>query len=256
MISIRTPEEIVGMRKSAALLVKTFEAVEESLRPGISSLALDGIAEKAIRAGGGTPAFKGYNGYPASICVSIDDAVVHGIPGPDVLEEGQIVSIDIGVERNGFFSDAAKTYAMGAVGPAKRKLMSATYRALRAGLSQCRAGNRLSDISHAVQVLVEDEGFSVVRELVGHGIGRAMHEEPQIPNFGPPHRGPKLTAGMVLAIEPMVNLGGEAIRILSDGWTVVTGDGKPSAHFEHTVLVTDGEPDVLTLGIDDNRLGE
>jgi methionyl aminopeptidase len=255
MIPIKTKEEIEGLRQSAELLIRTFRAVETAFRIGVSTEQLDEIAYQTIVSGNGFPAFKGYNGYPATICISINEQVVHGIPGNRKLKEGDLVSLDIGVNKDGLFTDAAKTYAIGAVTPEKRKLMEATYQALYAGIRQCKRGNHLSDISHAIQVCVESRGYSVVRELVGHGIGKDMHEEPQIPNFGPPHRGPKLKFGMVFAVEPMVNMGLEKIKILDDRWTVVSSDGLPSAHFEHTVLVTDERPEILTFGIEDNQSG-
>jgi methionyl aminopeptidase len=255
MILIRTEDEIQALRRSAALLIRTFRAVETMLKPGVTTGQLDAIAYETIIAGKGVPAFKGYNGYPSTVCVSIDEQVVHGIPGPVKMREGSLVSVDIGVNLEGLFSDAAKTYAIGDVSPEKRRLMETTYQALHRGIRNCRKDAHLTDISHAIQQYVESRGYSVVRELVGHGIGRAMHEEPQIPNFGPAHRGPRLKEGMALAIEPMVNLGREGIKILNDGWTVVSADGSPSAHFEHTVLVTGEGPEILTQGIDDNLTG-
>jgi methionyl aminopeptidase len=255
MIPIKTGEEIEALRRSAALLVRTFRAVEAALKPGVTTGQLDAVAQETIESGKGIPAFKGYNGYPSTVCVSIDEQVVHGIPGPVRLRNGTLVSVDIGVNLEGIFTDAAKTYAIGDVSPEKRRLMETTREALHRGIRHCRKNLHLSDISHEIQLYVESRGYSVVRELVGHGIGRAMHEEPQIPNFGPAHRGPRLKEGMTLAIEPMVNLGREGVKILEDGWTVVTTDGSPSAHFEHTVLVTGDEPEILTLGIDDNHSG-
>jgi methionyl aminopeptidase len=255
MIPIKTEDEKEALRRSADLLVRTFRTIEKRLKPGITTRELDEIAYETITRGNGLPAFKGYNGYPATICVSIDEQVVHGIPGPVRLQDGNLVSVDIGVNKEGLFTDAAKTYAIGGVSPEKRQLMETTYQALHRGIQHCRKEANLSDISHAIQQFVESRGYSVVRELVGHGIGRAMHEDPQIPNFGPAHRGPRLKEGMALAIEPMVNLGLEGIKILDDGWTVVTSDGSPSAHFEHTVLVTGDRPEILTLGIDDNQSG-
>ncbi len=246
MIPIRNKEEIQCLRKSAELLVKTFRAVEGHLKPGVSTEELDAIAYETIVAEKGIPAFKGYNGYPASICVSINEEVVHGIPGKRKIKEGELLGVDIGVNWNGWFTDAARTYAIGPLSPEIERLLHVTHEALFFGIQQCRPGNRLSDISHAIQTHVESHGFSVVRSLVGHGIGRAMHEEPQIPNYGLPHQGPKLKPGMVFAIEPMVNMGTDEVRLLDDGWTVVTADTLPSAHFEHTVVVTDHEPIILT----------
>ena len=251
-IPIKTDQEIDTIRESARLLVEAFQAVEALLRAGITTRELNDCAAAVIRRGGGEPAFKGYNGYPADICVSIDDEVVHGIPGSREVREGELVSVDIGVKRDGYFSDATKTWAIGLVNEKKANLLCTTREALAWGVRQCRQGNRVSDISHAIQHFVESKGYSVVRSLVGHGIGRALHEEPQIPNYGPPHRGSLLKPGMVLAIEPMVNLGTHRVRTSEDGWTVHTEDGLPSAHFEHTVLITEGKPEILTAGIDNN----
>lgn len=251
MIAIRNESEIAYLRRSAEILVEAFRAVRGAIAPGVTTAELDAIVEEAITRRGGRPAFKGYNGFPASICASIDCEVVHGIPGPRRLQEGEILSIDVGVEKNGFFSDAAMTYAVGAVSPEKADLMKATQEALHRGLAACKKGNYLGDISHAIQSHVEAQGYSVVRDLVGHGIGTALHEEPQIPNYGMPKRGPRLKNGMVFAIEPMVNLGSYSVRFLDDGWTVESIDGSPSAHFEHTVVVRNDECEVLTLGIEE-----
>lgn len=252
-IPVKSSEEIEQLRKSAQLLVKAFQAVDETIQEGVTTKKIDQIVEKVIKKGGGSPAFKNYNGYPASICASIDCEVVHGIPGNRKIEAGQIVSIDIGVNLNGFFSDATKSYTIGDIDEEKQKLIETTKTSLYRGIKKCRAGNRLSDISHAIQSYVESKGFSVVRDLVGHGIGKALHEPPQIPNYGPPHQGPKLESGMVFAIEPMVNVGNADIQIMQDGWTVKTKDRKPSAHFEHTVLITDGVPEILTQGIEESN---
>ncbi len=251
-IPIKTNQEIDTLRESARLLVDVFQAVEALIRPGVKTQDLNDCAADVIRRGGGEPAFRGYNGYPADICVSIDDQVVHGIPGPRIMREGELVSVDIGVKRDGFYADATKTCAVGSVDEQKENLLRATREALACGIRQCRKGYRVSDISHAIQHYVESKGYSVVRSLVGHGIGRALHEEPQIPNYGPPHRGSLLEPGMVFAIEPMVNLGTHRVRTSEDGWTVHTEDGLPSAHFEHTVLITEGKPEILTAGIDNN----
>jgi len=251
MIPIRIEEELSKIRKSAELLVKTFRGVEPHLKAGMATREIDALADEIIRGGGGRPAFKGYMGYPASVCISIDEEVVHGIPGDTLIEEGDLVSLDIGVEMDGFFSDASKTYGIGRITDEKSRLMTATKEALYKGLSQCRSGKQLSDISHAIQSHAEGEHFSVVRSLVGHGIGRKLHEPPQIPNFGPPHRGPKLNEGMVFAIEPMVNVGTFEVEIQEDGWTVKTKDRLPSAHFEHTVIVRKHGPEILTFGIED-----
>ena len=251
MIAIRSKDEIEKIRKSAKVLEKAFRAVEENLEIGVKTNFLDQQVEKVIRSLGAEPAFKGYRQYPASICASIDEEVVHGIPGQRELKSGEIVSIDIGVQLDGYYSDAAKTYTMDVVAPEKRVLVDATRKALHQGIRQCREGNRLSDISYAIQSYTESKGFSVVTALVGHGIGTQLHEEPQIPNYGPPHQGPKLKSGMVFAIEPMINMGSSEVKILKDGWTVVTIDKQPSAHFEHTVLITEGEPEILTFGLED-----
>lgn len=251
MIYLRTEAEIQKLRESARLLVKTFREVEKHIQAGIQSIELDRIAEETIRNGGGRPAFKGYHGYPASICASINEAVVHGIPNRETLKNGDLVSIDIGVELNGYYSDAARSYGIGAVSREKKKLMDITKTSLYRGIKQCRVGNKLSDISHAIQTHVESNGANVVRALVGHGIGREMHEEPQIPNYGRPNRGPELKPGMVFAIEPMVNLGSYEVEVLDDGWTVETKDKLPSAHFEHTVVITSGEPEILTAGLEE-----
>ncbi|NQT24170.1 type I methionyl aminopeptidase [candidate division KSB1 bacterium] len=253
MISIREEWEIERLRKSAALLVQTFLEIEKLIIPGVSTRHLDQIAETVIRDGGGKPAFKGYKGYPATICTSIDDVVVHGIPNDEVLKEGSILSIDNGVLLDGYYSDAAKSFPVGKISEADQNLMSTTLQALHWGIRKCRTGNHLSDVSHTIQSTVEAEGYQVVRALVGHGIGTELHEEPQIPNYGQPGRGPKLQEGMVFAIEPMVNTGTSEVEILEDGWTVRTKDRKASAHFEHTVLVTKGKPEILTIGIEDRK---
>lgn len=250
MIPIKSDEEIEKLRESARLLVKTFRAVEAAMSPGVRTETLDQVAEEVIKDNGGTPAFKGYRGYPSSICASIEEVVVHGIPGKMTLQEEQIISVDIGVEKEGFFSDATKTYPIGNISEARKSLIETTKQALHRGISQCREGNQLSDISHAVQSYAESKGYSVVRALVGHGIGRKLHEEPQIPNFGPPHQGPKILKGMVFAIEPMVNMGEHEVIFSDDGWTVKTKDSQPSAHFEHTILVTEGKPEILTLELE------
>jgi methionyl aminopeptidase len=222
-----------------------------NIAPGVTTSELDGLAEDHIRSRGGAPLFKGYrmggHTFPASICASIDEVVVHGIPSDRKLVEGQIISIDVGATLDGYCGDGARTYAVGAVDPLKRKLMDVTLAALEAGIAQARIGNRLGDISAAVQQTVESNGFSVVRDLVGHGIGRRMHEDPQVHNFGAAGTGPLLAKGLVLAIEPMVNAGDYRIVFKPDGWTTVTADGSPSAHFEHTVAITGDGPEILTL---------
>jgi len=220
-----------------------------ALRPGITTADLDRLAERLIREAGAEPAFKGYQGFPASICTSINDEVVHGIPSPRrVIREGDVVSIDVGARYHGYHGDSAATFAVGAVSAEARRLLEVTRRSLEAGIAAARPGHRVGDVGHAVQQVVEAAGFSVVRDYAGHGIGRAMHEDPQVPNYGQPGTGLRLRPGLVLAIEPMVNAGGPAVRTDPDGWTVRTVDGSLSAHFEHTVLITEGEPEVLTAG--------
>ncbi len=246
MILIKSAEEISLMRVAGRIVAEALEKVKAAVAPGIATSELEEIAEAAIIERGGTPAFKGYRGYPASICVSVNDQVVHGMPSSRKLREGDILSLDLGVNHKGYFGDMAVTLPVGAVTPQAKKLILVTREALMLGIGQAREGNRLSDISHAVQEHAEANGFSVVRMFVGHGIGRALHEEPQVPNFGPPGMGPRLKAGMALAIEPMINAGDWKVRVLADGWTAVTSDGSLSAHFEHTVLVTRGEPEILT----------
>lgn len=247
MISIKSPRELELMRAAGKIVAETHEKLKEVIKPGITTLELDRIAEGYIRKSGGIPAFKGYNGFPASICSSINEQVVHGIPGPIELKEGDIIGIDIGAIYSGYYGDAARTYGVGEIGDELKKLITITEESFFKGIEQAIPGNRLSDISHAIQKHVEAHGFSVVREFVGHGIGKNMHEEPQIPNYGPPRKGPRLIPGMTLAIEPMINLGRYAVKVRSDGWTVVTLDGKPSAHYENTIAVTDGTPEILTL---------
>ncbi len=247
MINLRTKEEIEKLRRSNRLVAQALLKVREAIRPGVRTAELDRIAEETIRRGGGRPAFKGYRGYPANLCVSVNEEVVHGIPGPRRLEEGDIVSLDLGVLMDGYYGDAAITVPVGEVSEEAKKLIEVTEEALHKGIEKARVGNRLYDISHAIQSWVESFGFSVVRDFVGHGIGRQLHEEPQVPNFGPPNQGPRLMVGMVLAIEPMVNAGGWQVRVREDGWTVVTADGSLSAHFEHTIAITEDGPDILSL---------
>jgi len=235
------------MREAGRITARALRLTGEAVRPGVTTAELNAIAEAAIREEGAVPAFLGYHGFPASICSSLNDQVVHGIPGRARVREGDILSVDIGAIVDGYYGDSARTFAVGEVSDVAARLMDATRRSLEAGIIQCVPGRRLYDISHAVQAVAEGAGFSVVREYVGHGIGRAMHEEPQIPNYGLPGKGPELAEGMVFAIEPMVNAGGAAVNSLSDGWTVVTQDGSLSAHFEHTVAVTAGGPFVLTV---------
>lgn len=247
MINIRTPQEIEIMRQNNRLVAHVLQRLREVIKPGITTKELDQLAERTIQESEAIPAFKGYRGYPASLCVSINEEVVHGIPGPRRLQEGEIVSLDVGVYRNGYYGDAAITVPVGKVSKQAARLLEVTQQALAKGIEQATHGNRLLDISHAIQSWVESQGFSVVRDFVGHGIGRALHEDPQVPNFGPPHHGPRLRPGMILAIEPMINVGTWEVKVLEDGWTVVTADRSLSAHFEHTIAISDGEPDILSL---------
>ncbi len=246
MIILRSAREIELIRKSCRLLARTFQIVQEMIRANITTLEIDQEVEKFIISQRGYPAFKGFHDYPASSCISVEDEVVHGIPGKRVLKPGEIVGVDIGVALDGYYGDAARTYAINEISLERKRLMDVTNAALYRGIEQARPGNRLSDISHAIQTTVEKAGFSVVRELVGHGIGRKLHEEPQIPNYGKPHEGPRLKPGMVFAIEPMVNMGKADVFTDDDDWTVKTKDGLPSAHFEHTIVITDSEPEILT----------
>ena len=248
MIIYKSAEEIAKMRKAGRVVAGTIDRVVAAVRPGIATADLDAVAEAYIDSQGAIPSFKGYKGFPASICVSINDEVVHGIPSPKrVLAEGDILSLDFGAIWEGFHSDSALTMFVGDPPSAEaEKLVRVTEEALEAGISQIAAGARLSDVGAAVQQVAEGAGFSVVREYVGHGIGRSMHEDPQIPNYGEPGRGPLIKPGLVVAVEPMVNIGGWETRVLADDWTVVTEDGSLSAHFEHTIAVTEDGREVLT----------
>jgi methionyl aminopeptidase len=246
-IRINTPEEVAKIRESAQIVGRCLLLLGKEVRPGVSTLELDRMAEEYIRSQGGEPSFKGYRGYPASICASINEEVVHGIPsGKRIVKEGDVLSLDIGVKKAGFHGDAARTVPVGAISDAARRLLEATERALQAGIDQARPGGRVSDISSAIEREVKRSGFSVVRALVGHGVGRDLHEEPQVPNYGRPGEGPRLRTGMVLAIEPMVNLGGADVVTLSDQWTVVSVDRSLSAHFEHTVAIGEDGPVILS----------
>jgi methionyl aminopeptidase len=246
MIVRKSTAEIERMARAGVVVAETLELLGEHLRPGITTRELDRLADEHIRSRGGVPTFKGYRGYPASICVSPNEMIVHGIPGAYRLDEGDIVSVDVGVTLEGFVADSAYTFPVGDVSEDAERLLEAGQAALAAGIEQARAGNHLSDISHAVQRATEEAGFTVVRALVGHGVGRTMHEEPQIPNFGLPGRGPVLQPGMTLAIEPMINAGSSEITVLEDRWSIVTEDGSLSAHFEHTVAITENGPRILT----------
>ncbi|MGB9661578.1 MAG: type I methionyl aminopeptidase [Moorellaceae bacterium] len=247
MIILKGRRELELMRRAGRIVAEALAELERHIAPGITTWELNRIAEEVLERRGAVPAFKGYRGFPASICTSVNEEVVHGIPGLKKLAEGDIISIDIGAVIDGYYGDAAATFPVGAVDEEKQRLMRVTQEALWQGINSAIVGNRLSDISHAIQSHVEKNGFSVVRDFVGHGIGREMHEDPQLPNFGSPGHGPRLRPGMTLAIEPMVNAGTYKVVTLSDGWTVVTLDGRPSAHFEHTVAVTENGPEVLTL---------
>jgi methionyl aminopeptidase len=246
VIVCKSPAEIERMRAANGLVADVLAELSGMVVPGVTTAELDAAAEKLVRAGGAEPAFKGYRGYPCTLCASVNEQVVHGIPSARALVEGDIISLDMGVKLNGFFGDSAVTVPVGRVSDEAAMLLRVTREALEKGIVQVRLGGRISDIGHAIQQHVEAHGFSVVREFVGHGIGAALHEEPQIANYGEPGRGPRLAEGMVLAIEPMVNAGRPAVKVLSDGWTAVTKDGRLSAHFEHTVAVTKSGPLVLT----------
>lgn len=246
MIIIKSEREIELMYEANQIVGETHALLAEVIKPGITTAEIDRVAEEHIRKRGAVPSFKGYQGFPAAVCVAINDQVVHGIPGVQRLEDGDIIGLDIGAYKNGYHGDAARTLAVGTVSPLAAKLIQVTKECLDKGIAQAKAGNRLTDISYAVQVHAESHGFSVVRDFVGHGIGRQMHEAPQVPNYGQPGRGPRLKAGMTLAIEPMINAGGYPVKVLADRWTVVTADGSLSAHFEDTIAITDEEPLILS----------
>jgi len=248
VIVCRSAAELEQMREAGRLVGEVLTELAAAVAPGVSTADLDALAEKRIRQAGATPAFKGYHGYPATICASVNDEVIHGIPsGRRVLNEGDVISIDCGASLNGYYGDSAVTLPVGMISETTATLLRVTEESLYKAIEAARPGNRISDIGHAVQKHVEAYGFSVVREFVGHGIGQKMHEEPQVPNYGQPGHGPRLAEGMVIAIEPMVNAGSPAVKVLADGWTAVTRDGSLSAHFEHTVAVTKNGPDVLTM---------
>lgn len=251
MILIKSKKEIDLIRESCVIVAEVLQLVKRYVKPGITTIELDKIAEDYILSNNGRPAFKGYSqagsfDFPGSICSSIDDEVVHGIPGNRVLKEGEILSIDVGVEKNKYFGDAALSVAVGIISDEKQKLMNVTERSLYVGIEQLKDGNRLGDYSSTVQTLVEENGFSVVRDLCGHGVGKHLHEDPQISNYGKKGNGALIKNGMTLALEPMVNMGSYKVIVAEDGWTVLTADRKPSAHFEHTVAIIDGKPEILT----------
>lgn len=247
MISIKSQREIELMKEAGRIVALAFKKIEEAIKPGISTYDLDKIAEETIREHDATPSFKGYNGFPGSICASINNVVIHGIPSKEIiLKHGDIISIDIGACYKGYHGDSAKTFAVGEISEARKKLLEVTEQALYAGLAFAKPANRLSDISHAIEQYVINNGFSVVKDFTGHGVGRKLHEDPMIPNFGSPGFGPVLKPGMTLAIEPMVNMGSFEVEILDDHWTTVTRDGSDSAHFEHTIVITDTGYNILT----------
>ena len=246
MIICKSSKEIESLKKSNQIVAVILKELKKAAQPGVTTLELDQLAERLIKKNNCIPAFKGYKNYPATLCISVNEEIVHGIPGPRKLKEGDIVSLDMGVKWDGFYGDAAITVPVGEIDLQSQNLIRVTEEALYKGIEKAQVGNRLSDISHAVQEWVEKHGFSVVRNFVGHGIGKALHEEPQIPNFGKPGFGPRLREGMVLALEPMVNAGSYEIKILSDGWTAVTMDGSRSAHFEHSIAIATDGPLILS----------
>ncbi len=246
MIAIRTEEEVVHLKKAGKIVASVLKMIAKIIKPGITTLQIEDAALQIIADNNSVSAFKDYEGYPASICTSINEEIVHCIPSRRALKDGDIVSVDVGVKYEGYFSDAAITCLVGRVDRKVTRLVKVTYKALTLAISKAKPGNRVSDISFAVEQVATNHGFSVVREFVGHGIGNKLHEDPQIPNFGPPHQGAVLEPGMVLAIEPMINMGVAQVEILSDGWTAVTKDKLPSAHFEHTVLITERGNEILT----------
>jgi methionyl aminopeptidase len=242
----KSPEEIEKMARAGAILVATLDLLERQIRPGVSTEELDKAAERFIRSRGATPTFKGYRGFPGSICASPNSMIVHGIPGPYRLKRGDVISIDVGVTLDGWVADAARTFPVEQVGKQARSLLAATEESLHAGVAECRPGNRMGDVSAAIQRVAEGAGLAVVRSLVGHGVGRSMHEDPQVPNYGKPGKGPLLEEGMVLAIEPMTTAGLPAVRMGGDGWAIFSQDGSPAAHFEFTVAITGEGPKILT----------
>jgi methionyl aminopeptidase len=252
MIILKTPDEIAVMAKASRVVAEALAVLKGAVKPGVTTDELDRVAESEIRSRGGIPAFKGYRNYPKTLCVSVNEQVVHGIPSKRVLKEGDIVGLDLGAIVGGFYGDSAMTVPVGRIDEKAAALVRVTEESLTLGIEQARVGNRLSDISHAVQCHVEAAGYSVVTEFVGHGIGRQLHEEPQVPNYGKPGQGPRLQTGMVLAIEPMVNMGGPAVRVLDDRWTAVTVDGSLSAHFEHTIAIQPSGPALVLSRLERN----
>jgi methionyl aminopeptidase len=246
MVHLKTAEEIELLRQSSLLVGKTLAAVARVIGEGVSTIALDKVAEEFIRDNGGVPAFKGYRGFPGSLCISVNSQVVHGIPGKYELESGDVISVDCGVKMNGFYGDSAFTFPVGEVKEETLNLLRVTKESLYKGIEKAIAGNRMGDVSEAIQTHAEKHGYGVVRELVGHGVGRNLHEEPEVPNYGRKGSGPKLAAGLVIAIEPMINMGTKNVKQHSDGWTITTADGQPSAHYEHTIAVAANKADILS----------
>ncbi len=246
MIIKKSPEEIEKMAQAGDVLVATLDLLEGKIRAGVTTAELDAVAERFIRSRGATPTFKGYRGFPGSICASPNAMVVHGIPGPYKLKSGDVISVDVGVTLDGWVADAARTFSVGEVDPIAQNLLAATRESLDAGVEQCRAGNRMGDLSRAIQRVAEGAGLSVIRSLVGHGIGRSMHEDPQVPNYGRPGKGPLLEEGMVLAVEPMTTAGRAGVRVAGDGWAIFSQDSSPAAHFEFTIAITADGPRILT----------
>ncbi len=246
MIIIKSANEIQGIKDSSNILAETFEYIKDIIKEGMITKELDMEIELFIKKNNAAPAFKGYRGYPASACISINEVVIHGIPGNQIIKEGDLVGVDIGVQYHGFFSDAAYTFGIGDLTEEANKLIKTTQMALYNAIDQMKNNNRVGDISHVVQKTAENAGFNVVRDFVGHGVGKKLHEDPPVPNFGKSGVGPRLKNGMIIAVEPMINAGSYEVKVLDDGWTVITSDGKPSAHFEHTILISDTQAEVLT----------
>ncbi len=246
MITVKSDSELKLMRISGRVVAQALEELGKRVKPGVTTESLDKFAFEFFKKEGCVPAFLGYHGYPATLCISVNDEVVHGIPGKRVLQDGDVVGVDVGAFYHGYCGDSARTFPVGNVSPEAKRLLEVTWQALQVGIDQCQLNHRISDIGHAVQSYVESNGYSVVKDYVGHGIGRALHEEPQVPNYGSPGKGPRIVVGMCLALEPMVNMGASEVKVLGDGWTVVTKDGKFSAHFEDTIAILPDGPEILT----------